>query len=105
MIATLEAELGRQLAELRKARGLTQSQLGELLRDFLGGAGWTRQAVWKAEAGERNFTAAELIGLAAALDATVPQLFDFPDAVRMPSGLRMEAATVDALMSGRKLRA
>jgi len=56
--------------------------------------------VLKAEKGHRQFTAAELLALAAALGATWPQLFESADEVRLPSGKRMPPALIDALVSG-----
>ena len=79
---------------------MTQTELGKALQPFIGGVGWTRQAVLKAEKGHRQFTAAELLALAAVLDATWPQLFESADEVRMPSGKSVPAALIDALVLG-----
>ena len=100
VIATLEEQIGANIRALRTAAGMTQTELGKALQPFIGGVGWTRQAVLKAEKGHRQFTAAELLALAAALGATWPQLFESADEVRLPSGKRMPPALIDALVSG-----
>ena len=92
--------MGANILALRTAAGMTQTELGKALQPFIGGIGWTRQAVLKAEKGHRQFTAAELLALAAALDATWPQLFGSAEEVRLPSGKVMPPAVIDALVSG-----
>ncbi|MGF6824009.1 hypothetical protein M2317_002934 [Microbacterium sp. ZKA21] len=67
----LEAVVGANIARLRADR--TQAALGEALGEHLGSP-WSRQAVSAAEKGKRSFTAAELVALARALDASIPDL-------------------------------
>lgn len=99
-MAGLEEVIGRNVRALRKARGGSQADLGKALAPMLGGQGWTRQAVWKAERGGRSFTAAELLALAAALGVTVPQLFETEgEPVTLPGG-QMPAGVLVGLLAG-----
>jgi transcriptional regulator with XRE-family HTH domain len=70
----VEEAVGRQIARLRESRGLSLTQLGEVLGRYLDHP-WSRQAVHQAERGKRAFTACELAALALALDTSVPALF------------------------------
>lgn len=81
----VEEAVGRQVARLREARGMSLTQLGEALGLYLERP-WSRQAVHQAERGKRAFTACELAALALALDTSVPALFltDAPR-VELPS--------------------
>lgn len=97
---TLEQTIGENVRALRKRVGGNQAALGEALAPFLGGKGWTRQTVWKAEQGGRSFTAAELLALAATLEVTVPQLFETLDPVRMPNGRELAPQIVEGLLAG-----
>ncbi|MGP3968126.1 helix-turn-helix domain-containing protein [Streptomyces sp. 6N223] len=69
----VEEAIGRQIARLREARGMSLSELGEEVGRYLDKP-WRRQAVHQAERGRRAFTAAELTALALALDTTIPVL-------------------------------
>jgi transcriptional regulator with XRE-family HTH domain len=69
----VEEAIGRQIARLREARGMSLSELGEAMGRYLDRP-WRRQAVHQAERGRRAFTAAELTALALALDTSVPVL-------------------------------
>ena len=73
----VEEVVGWQLRERREALGLTQEQLGGQLEPLLGRP-WSRQAVSAAEKGDRSFGAAELVALAAVLQATVGDLLKPP---------------------------
>lgn len=97
MTKTVEEVIGANVAVLRG--GETQAALGSALAPFLGGEGWSRQTVWKAERGMRQFTPAELLALAAVLDVTLPQLFESPDPVKLPGGT-LSAEAIDALVAG-----
>jgi transcriptional regulator with XRE-family HTH domain len=70
----VETAIGHQIAQLREARQMSLTQLGEALGRYLGRP-WSRQAVHQAERGRRAFTAAELAALALVLDTSVPALF------------------------------
>jgi len=74
----VEEAVGRQIARLRVQRGLSLTELGEALGDYLDKP-WSRQAVHQAERGRRAFTAVELTALALALDTSVPALFRAED--------------------------
>ncbi len=62
-------QLGRTIAKLRKARGLTQEQLLGRLADK------DIENYRKLETGKRNATFSTLLKVAAALDVTVAALF------------------------------
>lgn len=65
-------DLGRRIAELRAARGLTQEQLAERL-DV------TFQYLQRIEAGRENLTVRSLVRLATALEVLVADLFAPPE--------------------------
>lgn len=69
----VEEAIGRQIARLREARGMSLSELGEAVGLYLDRP-WRRQAVHQAERGRRAFTAAELTALALALETSIPTL-------------------------------
>jgi transcriptional regulator with XRE-family HTH domain len=97
IVTTLQEHIG---ANVKAFRGKTSPrELGAALAFWLGKP-WTRQAVWEAENGKRVFTAAELLALAAALDVTLPQLFESADKLVLPSGRSMPATVIDALVLG-----
>ncbi|WP_433444748.1 helix-turn-helix domain-containing protein [Nonomuraea sp. CA-141351] len=82
----VEEAIGRQIARLRTERRLSLTELGEALGRYLDRP-WSRQAVHQAERGQRSFTAAELTGLALALDTSIPALFRVEDGgVELPGG-------------------
>lgn len=97
MYRTVDEVIGSNIAALRGKR--TQAALGTALAPYLGGEGWTRQTVWKAERGMRQFTPVELLALAAVLDVTVPQLFESAEPVSLPGGI-LSAESLDALVAG-----
>jgi len=101
-MATVSQQIGRNLALFRGYAGLSQAEMGRALASAVGGKGWTRQAVWKAERGERPFTAAELLALANVLHVTVPQLFETTEPLTLPSGRYVSELVVDGLTRGRK---
>lgn len=72
----LQFEVGRMLCQLRRARGLTQEELGQLLL-----VGRTTVQHW--ESGRRDPGTVMLVRLAHALDAPPSRLFSFFDDVRM----------------------
>lgn len=69
----IETAIGTRIAQLREARQMSLTQLGQAVGAYLGKP-WSRQAVHQAERGRRSFTAAELAALAMALDTSVPAL-------------------------------
>lgn len=70
-MARLEAHLVSQMAPARKAKGLTQKQLGHLV-DV------SRQTIVEIEAGGYNPSTMVALRLATALDTTVEELFQLP---------------------------
>lgn len=95
---TLEQQIGENVRALRGER--TMKWLGAELEPYLGRR-WSRQAVWDAERGRRDFKAAELVALADALDVTVPQLLESDQPVTVPSGRAMTTEALDALSAPR----
>jgi len=69
----IEQVIGGAIREWREFTGLTQSQLGQALATHTGIA-WSRQAVSAAEAGNRAFSAADLLALALTLKVEFGQL-------------------------------
>ncbi|WP_454115481.1 hypothetical protein [Microbacterium lacticum] len=59
-----------------------------------------RQTVWAAEKGERDFRAAELIALAAALGTTIPELLRTDDDVQLAEGAGIDWYSYRRLASG-----
>jgi transcriptional regulator with XRE-family HTH domain len=96
-VTTLQEHIGGNVKALRG--NTSPREFGEALALWLGKP-WTRQAVWEAEHGKRAFTAAELLALAAALDVTLPQLFECTDNVSLPSGKTMPGTVIEALTVG-----
>ena len=83
---------------------MTQAQLGELLEPWLGRA-WVKQAVSQAEQGRRDFTAAELLALAAVLQQPLGYFFATPPgaeqyALEFPGGATVPIQTVLAIVYG-----
>jgi transcriptional regulator with XRE-family HTH domain len=72
----LLTNVGRRIAELRAARGLTQEALAEAL-------GITARWVQSAEAGRENFTLTTLVRFANSLEVPVADLF-LPSKGRKP---------------------
>lgn len=84
----VEELVGRRIREARERAGMSQPQLGEWLEPLLGRP-LPRQAVFAAEQGKRQFTAAELVAFAYVVGCEVSDLFTLPigeDALELPSG-------------------
>lgn len=64
--------IGRNVAALREAHGLTQAALADLVK--LCGLAWLKATVAKVETGRRDVTAGELVALGLVLDASLEQL-------------------------------
>lgn len=86
---------GAQIRAVREARGMTQAQLGEGLREHLG-APWPRQSVHQAERGGRKLGVDELAAIGAVLDVH-PGTF-FPSA---PDACAVELYDAQATLLGR----
>jgi len=83
----------------RSRKGLTQDALAARMR-HLGFTAWLRQTVPSVEKGRRRVTADEILGLALALETTIPALMgatDMDDDVEIPNGQRIGAASVERL--------
>lgn len=102
--------LGRNLAVARTRLDISQEDVAERMRQ-LGYAAWARATVSKSERGSRPVTAAEVIGLAMALETTVPGLmapFDMEELapVRLQRGARnLFANDVGYVTVGKKIPA
>ncbi|MDJ0413829.1 helix-turn-helix domain-containing protein [Rhodococcus opacus] len=98
----VEELIGQRVQTLRKnlndGKEITQEELGARLEPFLGKR-WSRQAVSAAEAGQRAFTAVELVALAAVLGTNVAALFALPstEIVVMPGGREISPDSFDRL--------
>jgi transcriptional regulator with XRE-family HTH domain len=71
---TIHKAVGRNLKRLRERAGLTQVQLAERTKDYVGGEGWSKQVISFIERGERQLDAEDLLIVAAALGAPAWQL-------------------------------
>ncbi len=97
----IEQVVGARIAEVRERRGMTQTELGKRLGQYLK-VEWLPQAVWTAEQGKRAFPVADLVAFAHVLDIPVSYLLTPPQKIRqveMPSGatLSSDALTEAAL--------
>ncbi len=72
-------DLGRRIAELRKAGGLTQAELAEL-------ADVSVKYVQRVEAGRENLTVRSLVWLANLLGTATPGLFKLPRSRKVRTG-------------------
>jgi transcriptional regulator with XRE-family HTH domain len=70
---SLSQLVGRRTREIRLARGLSQEDLAQLLRES-GLLGWSRPVVNGLERGTRELEVGELIGLAVVLEVSLPEL-------------------------------
>ncbi|MFE5296402.1 helix-turn-helix domain-containing protein [Streptomyces sp. NPDC056632] len=96
MTVRIEEVIGRNLRQIREGKDLSQTDLGQAMEQHLGKP-WSRQAVSAAEKGRRFFTAADLLGLARALDVSIPHFFMLTDwrdenAVELVEGVSVPAA-------------
>lgn len=86
--ATMHEHVGRRIAAVRKARGLTQAELGSQL-------GWSGQVVSFAERGRRQLDVDELLVIARALGVAAIGLLDpvgdEPTLVRLSDGEELDA--------------
>jgi 8-oxo-dGTP pyrophosphatase MutT (NUDIX family)/transcriptional regulator with XRE-family HTH domain len=87
--------IARNLAGARGRAKLSQARVGERMRQ-LGFSSWRRQTMSMVENGGRNVAADEIVGLALALETTVPRLTSAPDDrggqfIALPSGLVIPA--------------
>jgi DNA-binding XRE family transcriptional regulator len=109
MRVRLEEVVGQRIRDVRARNGMGQADLGRALAPLLGRP-WSRQAVFAAEKGARDFKIAELVAIARVLRTTVSQLvLPGPDvtgsrqerqAVVFPSGQAITAMElIDAVLS------
>lgn len=101
----IEQVIGRAVRRWREFKGLTQTQLGQALAAQTG-VPWSRQAVSAAEAGNRAFSASDLLALALTLGIEFGQLLspedlDEDEFVELPSGEQLPARTLVDLYYGK----
>jgi transcriptional regulator with XRE-family HTH domain len=92
------AILAGNIAAARVRRRLQQSDLADRMRAL--GWKWVRQTVGEVEGNNRRLTAAELYGLAVALEVSIPQLMapsDPDGAVVFPNGHAIHSFSVERL--------
>lgn len=96
-VMTIEQMIGRRIQDLRQQiddGSTSQAEIGRRLGSYLPKP-WARQSVSHAEAGNRAFTAVELIALSRVFDIPVADLLTPPPGVRVefPSGKEWGAPT------------
>lgn len=74
MNKAMEARIGRNIRQLREARGMTQDTLAARLQ--LHGCDITRSAVAKIEVGQRHLYPDEILLIRQILDTTFEAIFD-----------------------------
>lgn len=93
------AVLASNVRAARTRAGLTQEVLADRMR-LLGFTAWLYQTVGNVEKVKRRLTAEEILGLALALETTMPALMgasDHDDLVDLPGGQVVGAVTVERL--------
>jgi transcriptional regulator with XRE-family HTH domain len=93
--------LARNARAYRSRKGIGQERLAARMR-ALGYTAFLRQTVSKVEKGERRLSAAEVLGLALALEVTMRQLLEpQPDdkQIELPNGEPFTARTVRLLVA------
>lgn len=81
-VTTLDAHIGRRIAEVRQLRGIAKEDFGNRVRELVG-AGWSRQVVWLVEKGEKPVSASDLVAVAHVLSCTVADLTSTTEAVSL----------------------
>lgn len=66
----IERIVGQNVAALRAAKDWSQPRLGAEIGRLLGSKSWSRQAVSNAERGDRAFSVADLVAIAAVLETS-----------------------------------
>jgi transcriptional regulator with XRE-family HTH domain len=101
-MAAYDEVLAGNIRGVRSRKGLGQERLAARMR-ALGFTAWLRQTVSKTEKNERRLSAAEVLGLAVALEVTLRQLLEpQPDVktVEFPNGEPIGARSVQLLVTG-----
>ncbi len=96
---TIEEVIGRQIQVLRMKLDppVPQAEIGRRLGEYLAKP-WPRQSVSHAEAGNRAFTAVELVAFSSVFGVTVSELLQPPPGVRVefPSGAMWDSTSATA---------
>lgn len=95
-VTTLDAHIGRRIAEVRQLRGISQTDFGQQVRELVG-AGWSRQVVWQVERGEKPVSASDMVAVAHVLSCTVADLTSTTEAVSLGGST---VPRTDALVGG-----
>jgi hypothetical protein len=99
---TFGQALARRIQATRRVKELSQESVAARMR-ALGFDGWTRQTVGSTEKPTRRVTAAEVVGLALALEVAVPILLraePIDEAVAFPTG-QLSIESVNRLVMGK----
>lgn len=99
--AAYDEILARRIRATRAAKRRSQESIAARMR-ALGFDWWTRQTVGSTEKPSRRVTAAEIVGLALALETSVPTLLTAvadDEAVAFPSGL-LAPQSIEKLVTG-----
>jgi transcriptional regulator with XRE-family HTH domain len=72
---TVGQVVGRNVARIRKARGLRQDEFGEALGKLFGEP-WDRRTIGKTEGGRRRIDVEELVAFAEVLDVPISAFFE-----------------------------
>jgi 8-oxo-dGTP diphosphatase len=95
--------LAANIRATRVRRNLSQATVYGRMQ-ALGFTAWHRQTISSVERGDRRVTADELIGLALALEVSIPALTaadaDHDTIVELPNGMRLGAVSVERLARG-----
>jgi transcriptional regulator with XRE-family HTH domain len=105
---TLDELIGSKVREAREALGMTQTDLGAALQEYLGRP-WFPRTIWLLESGLHQLFAAELPAFAAVLQRPVVWFFE-PDEdstaeggrvlVDLPGGRRLDSGQLVSLFLG-----
>jgi len=98
-MATFAALIAANIRAWRSRRGLSQATVVARMR-ALGFDAWHRQTISNVERGDRRVTAEELVGLALAMEVSIPALTtasDQDDFVELPNGMKIGAISLERL--------
>jgi transcriptional regulator with XRE-family HTH domain len=92
----LDQYIGARIAEVRLKRGMSQSHFAREVRALVG-VGWSRQAAWQVERGEKAVSATDLVAVAWVLSCTVPDLMSTSEQVSLGGE---QTLRTDAIVAG-----
>lgn len=86
MTKTINQAIGAQIRVERERRQLTGTEFGQRLAEYLGAPGWTRQTVYEAETGRRDFRISDLVAISLAHHIQLYELVEGPKQIEISSG-------------------